>query len=536
MKISELVASPAFKGVDILAGKSGMYRQAGTVNMMDAPDIIPYLKENELLITTAYHMKDNPGLLMDLIRAMAAKNCAALGIKTKRYLNKVPKEAIKLADQLELPIIDLPMSLSLGEIAFEAMEVIMNKRSNELIYAMEIHKQLTQIIISGKGIRKLLSTLSHLVGSPVYFLNHHFNPVLSDIGAGAISAFLLTLRKAGFRLPESQIATFSIIETKQTYSFFPVYKSKTSENLLIVKGDTWQSGDLNTLIMEQAANVLSFALMKESVIKQFNRSVRNDFLSHFLEGTYSNETEIINRAKEFSLHASHTYFCAVGKWDGANTLGSFTLHQQKIESLYEWMEEEISHRNTPIHFFTRGEQCILLYEVKGMSVESSAFFESILTDIQESISLFSDDTLSFGMSSLCQNLLYIPKAYKEAETALKDGIRLKKKNFIEPYRMKDILEMLRALPEEDLKSFYDHTLRGFRSLNREEEETLLQTLSVYLDTQCQISETAKRLFVHRNTVVYRLEKCEDILGENIKDSEIALRIRLAIKVKQLLDL
>ena len=95
--------------------------------------------------------------------------------------------------------------------------------------------------------------------------------------------------------------------------------------------------------------------------------------------------------------------------------------------------------------------------------------------------------------------------------------------------------MLRAVPQEDLRSFYAYTLRGFESIGKEEEQTLLQTLSVYLDTQCQISETAKRLYVHRNTVVYRLEKCEDILGGNIKDSEMALRIRLALKIKSLLN-
>ena len=100
--------------------------------------------------------------------------------------------------------------------------------------------------------------------------------------------------------------------------------------------------------------------------------------------------------------------------------------------------------------------------------------------------------------------------------------------------MKDIIELLRAVPTEDLKSFYDYTLRGFASVSKEEEQTLLQTLSVYLDTQCQISETAKRLYVHRNTVVYRLEKCADLVGGDIKDSDMALRIRLALKIKSLL--
>lgn len=97
------------------------------------------------------------------------------------------------------------------------------------------------------------------------------------------------------------------------------------------------------------------------------------------------------------------------------------------------------------------------------------------------------------------------------------------------------MELLRIIPEEDLKNFYFFALQGFSKIITEEEQSLLQTLSVYLETHCQISETAKRLFVHRNTVVYRLEKCEELLGKSLKDPETTLQIRLALRIKSLLN-
>ncbi|MEH7435822.1 helix-turn-helix domain-containing protein, partial [Bacillus thuringiensis] len=48
------------------------------------------------------------------------------------------------------------------------------------------------------------------------------------------------------------------------------------------------------------------------------------------------------------------------------------------------------------------------------------------------------------------------------------------------------------------------------------------------------SETAKRLFLHRNTVIYRLEKCEEILGRNIKDPNETLQLRIAFRIKPLI--
>lgn len=98
------------------------------------------------------------------------------------------------------------------------------------------------------------------------------------------------------------------------------------------------------------------------------------------------------------------------------------------------------------------------------------------------------------------------------------------------------MELLRIIPEEDLMNFHHYALQGFSKVFTEEEQSLLQTLSVYLETHCQISETAKRLFVHRNTVVYRLEKCEELLGKSLKDSETTLQIRLALRIKTLLKI
>ncbi len=80
------------------------------------------------------------------------------------------------------------------------------------------------------------------------------------------------------------------------------------------------------------------------------------------------------------------------------------------------------------------------------------------------------------------------------------------------YHAKDVPELLRLLPVEDLKKFYNSTLQSLAE-KQQEDQSLLHTLSVYLETHCQISETAKRLYVHRNTVIYRLENVKSRLAK-----------------------
>jgi purine catabolism regulator len=115
------------------------------------------------------------------------------------------------------------------------------------------------------------------------------------------------------------------------------------------------------------------------------------------------------------------------------------------------------------------------------------------------------------------------------------GTTLGNTQFIEAYQPKEVPEILRMLPYEQMKQFYQNTFKGLVKEPKKDNDLLLQTLSVYLESHCQLSETAKRLFVHRNTVIYRLEKCEELLGRSLKDPEQTLCLRIGFQIKALLQ-
>ena len=61
---------------------------------------------------------------------------------------------------------------------------------------------------------------------------------------------------------------------------------------------------------------------------------------------------------------------------------------------------------------------------------------------------------------------------------------------------------------------------------------LRNTLKVYLDNQCEISNTAKKMFIHRNTVIYRIERCEEVLGMKINTPENSMNLRIALALSE----
>ncbi|MEZ0116308.1 UNVERIFIED_ORG: purine catabolism regulator [Heyndrickxia coagulans] len=525
MNVQDLLEVPELAGISIVAGRSGQNHEIRTVNMMDAPDIVHYLKPNVMLITTAYHFKDDPKKLAELIQAMSDKSCAALGIKTKRFLGKIPDTVLELADRLSFPVIELPLSLTLGEVVDLTLRAIVDKHARELTMALEAHKRFADVAMRGDGIRPILHELSKMIHCPCECIDQHFDVVARCPGAGAAFASLEASLPGHFSAKSPAFSlTFSVIRDQKTYTLFPIHIKEKKTGFLAITGELDQADHLRALLIEQAVNVISFALMKEQAVKQHARSIRNDFFLHFLEGAFSSQAEMINRAAEFALRNDQAYVCVAGKIDGGLLDGQ--------DEIYEFIEDDVAHSPGDAHFFTKGELCILLYEVQTYD---SSWIEAQLHKIQEKVKAYFGRTMSFGISNLSHSFLEVRSAYKEAIDALKSGELSRKSAYIQTYLTKDIVSLLRLIPREDLENFYRHAFKGFRRIKREERESLLQTLSVYLETNCQISETSKRLYVHRNTVVYRIEKCRELLGKNLKDPDTNLQLRLALRIHNLLE-
>ncbi len=536
MKLDDLLKLPVFNETIITAGAKGLNREVFTVNMMDAPDIIPYLKPNELLITTAFHLKDDLSALLELIRVMSLQGCAALGIKSKRYLGSMPESAVQLANELNLPLLELPANTSLGDIVNKSLSHILDMRTTELHNAMQTHRQFTQQIMSGQGIPKLLDQLSSLLNLPVLLLGPYLQPISGQFSQASTAAGLEASVAGGGHFLEtpSICSTFSLLDEKrETLTLFPVYTHRQL-HYLCIEGFVPLAESSIILTVEQATNVIAFELMKENALKQNRRRIQNDFFANFIGGAFSGSEEIASRGREFGLSGDQRYICAVAKLDGTEKTTSFVQYKAEQDRIAEHLEAELANFRYPLHLFTHDRAYVLLMPLidDWKTVEPS--FVSLLERLQTKISTHYGSDLSLGFSSYAQPLAHVPISYKEANEALYFGGIAGKTRFIEIYQPKEVPEILRMIPYEHLRKFYTDTMQGFTDETLKDHHMLLQTLSVYMETHCQLAETAKRLYIHRNTVIYRLEKCEEIIGRSLKDPEETLRLRMAFRIKALL--
>ncbi|HDX9689562.1 MULTISPECIES: PucR family transcriptional regulator [Bacillus cereus group] len=540
MKLYDIMKIPIFDQAKLIAGHKGVEQEVYTVNMMDAPDIIHFLKRNELLVTSAYHFKDDMYALRELIIQMKKQGCTALGIKTKRFLQEIPEEIISLADEIYFPIIELPFDIGLGDLVNQTLSYILDMRTNELHQAMQIHQQFSNHIISGKGINMILENLSSLIQLPVVLLDYHLRPISEHNNTKASIQSLKKFFINGRKLPLStiEIVTFSLLtKTRDTVSIFPIYTQNNQYSYLVIDGFISPLNRSMVLAVEQAANVLAFELIKEHSLRQYSRRIQDEFFTNVINSVFSTQDEIINLGKEFNLSFDQKYICIIGKIDIKEFTMSFMEYQEEKDLIYDLIEEELNSYTANVHLFIKDDMYVLLVNCDGIwrQTEKERMI-SLLKNIQVKIYTYFQKSISFGIANSSEQLLHISHSFKEATDAFYYGEISGSKEFIEIYQAKEISAILRMIPQEQLKKFYESTLHSLANENEKDHAVLLHTLSVYLETHCAISETAKRLFLHRNTVIYRLEKCEEILGRNIKDPNETLQLRIAFRIKPLIHI
>ncbi|OMF20483.1 hypothetical protein BK133_29180 [Paenibacillus sp. FSL H8-0548] len=552
MLLKELISLPIYANAKVVAGNEGMTNNVQSVNIMDAPDIINYLKPNELLLTTGYAMKDHPEALLSLVTSMAKVGCAGLAIKTKRFLQEVPADVLLRAAELHFPIIELSLEQSLGDLANYSLSHILEKRTDELNYALTTHKQFSQMIMQGKSTEDIIEALSLLIDSPVMLVNQQAGLLFrsssmteelyqwlpselltTSAAVGTHNSFTVTLLQPSYVNIPYSAAELHPITTFQLEGYLVALTSNNSNEL----------NNLTKHAMEQAANVIGLELMKKQAVKERSRRYKNEFFSDFVDGLITSEQELLHRSKNYDLLNHPVYISVVAKRDTSfdslhpsSALESDGRFISERDRHYNVLKSEFSKLDLRFVLFTKNEYfCFLiaLHASQDVTDSKESKFIEQLKQMVRSLSAEHSIPISIGIGNPVSQLPDIPLSYKEAIEALQTGYDARKKQFVQPYSAKNFNNLLRMIPKEELKEYYEETFKDLLSIEGKERSDLLKTLSTFYNTHCQLAETAKQLFVHRNTVTYRLEKCERLTGRDLRDPVESLRFRTAFSMESL---
>ena len=137
-----------------------------------------------------------------------------------------------------------------------------------------------------------------------------------------------------------------------------------------------------------------------------------------------------------------------------------------------------------------------------------------------------------GIGSLATQLKDVARSFKEAQVAVEVGRVFDENITMMSYENLGIGRLIYQLPTTLCEMFLSEVFKK-GSVEALDEETLF-TIQKFFENNLNVSETSRKLFVHRNTLVYRLEKIKKITGLDLREFDNAIVLKVALMVKQYL--
>ena len=160
VEVGWLLQQHEIEGMKLIAGEKGLQKVMEKVNLLDNPDMIRWIKDGEFLITAGYILNEDQQLQQTFISELAKHHCVGLGIKLKRYMDRVPQVMLEQAEEYSLPIIELPYDRSFAEItSFLYRRIFRQEISEEKQYAL-IYNRISEIVIRDRGRQELLQAIA----------------------------------------------------------------------------------------------------------------------------------------------------------------------------------------------------------------------------------------------------------------------------------------------------------------------------------------------------------------------------------------
>lgn len=165
--VADLLNLQVMHQATVIAGRRGLSRPVTSVTVLDAPDAIQWVRGQEFVATTLYPFKDSEELQLSLVQELVKCRASALGIKLRRFIEKLPEMVLQVANEADLPVINIPYECAWIDIINPVLAEIMNRQLMELRRSEEIHRALTQEVLRGGDLNSIVQALGSLVANPV---------------------------------------------------------------------------------------------------------------------------------------------------------------------------------------------------------------------------------------------------------------------------------------------------------------------------------------------------------------------------------
>lgn len=556
LTVSDLLNIEPFKNFKIVSGFNGLNNKISSANIMDNPDALDWFSPEEMLLSSGYFFKDNKAMQDKILRQLKMINCPALIIKPASYLGKIPDNMINLSNELNIPIIEMPYGMSFSKVMARVMEELSEDYDALNRKSLDIHNEFFELTLHGGSLQKISDILSTMLEASVFLCDPNWNILnfteifsyakeLHAENSKKISlsqSFIDSLPPKFEDIQKPIVRLFKINDKEVPCVVVPVFFNNIHYGFIVVLQFNQSLKDHHYVALENGC--MAFALEKTHLeeIKRTHNRIQENFFDELLSGKITSLSSLKNLANLHGIDLNLKYTALVFNLSFQHinlnsTIKNIHYEEDVIKNTMDSIKNHSLNKDMKLFIFNRKNQVILL--IGTTSEESLKNTSNIKAKIEDFIlnteSKYPSCSIYCGIGNISKQLLDIKTSFFEAQETLRLAENEPIQNKVYHYNDFFISHFFKKNIEyEELVIFFSKTLGPLYDFDQKNNSKLIETLECWISNQLNIAETARQLYIHRNSLLYRIEKIEGILVSNFKDSEELLKIQIAIKIYYIL--
>jgi purine catabolism regulator len=483
-------------GTLLVAGEFGVERTTRWARTGGAlSPLFPILNADEVaLLDLPVVQSSNPSLTpARVVRELSRLRVAAVVVK-----GEVDTPTLREADRTNTPLYILPDSAEIPRVSRSIIRLLSDRETQEEAQASALYRLLSQQVVAENGLRFLVQTLHEVSGHAVSVATPT-GDLLAGSGnypAGAVE------RMAPIVVGDLLTAYLKIADVPSRFDAF------------------------SDIALEQGAAALALELAKLEAIEAVRSGVQLEFLTALLRNEPEHVLMARARAADFALEEFHWVLLGVSQ--ARSEMVTWLRRTSRYAEESGWsVRSTLSAESVPP--YVNLSQGTVVVSGGGEWSRPHGALLNILRDTWGG-----DSPLSLAVGDPAFGLAGIQKSLAEARGALTLGLRLLGvgRNYL--HREMGLYRLLRHLQgTEDLTQFLERTLGALEAYDREHNAELVESLVVLLEQGGNVSAAAKEMHLHRNSLIYRVERIRDIAGLDPTSAEDGFTLRLALMLAPL---
>ena len=478
----------------LVAGHGGMNNKISFVTVSEVPDFYEWVTGGELVLTTLYAFKDRQDLLVLNYRELAKRGVSAFGVKVNRFFEAIPDDIIEIANTYNVPLFKIKRETKFREIIQAISAEINNLQTNLLIEVEKHYSELAKIALVSGDFSDYIRGLARRKGCSVYC----FQGDLKLLGSCQYSSFGNAAQVNQEKLEQVLLSQGEIIQPiyYDGQHIFPCVTRGQVIGYLIV-ADEEPLSEKHTLMAAQLTTFLTMKLMDQLAIEQ---KMLTSLLDELLYKRSLSEEELRERLALHGLKRQNRYrVIAVQRRDASDSSCSGRKMKTYCNTIKAMLGEAIV-------IATNDETIIIGANEQPDDSNPPRWLKNIGNDTSAD-----DFPLIIGIGPSVCNAKDIQSSYQIAKSTLKAGLVFGNRGILYYGHYLARLILLRSVGTQEQERLLLTIIKPLVDQDERHNTQILPTIEAAMFAD-DLEQAAATLFVHANTIRYRLNKIKSITG------------------------